>query len=126
MRLAPTDQMSTNGAPLLALEGVSKRFGPVQALEGVDFAVRGGEVVALVGDNGAGKSTLVKSISGIHATDEGRFIFEGRAREDQRPAAMRSRSGSRPSTRTWRCATTSMWWPTCSSGTSSPPQARVR
>ena len=39
--------MSTNGAPLLALEGVSKRFGPVQALEGVDFEVRGGEVVAL-------------------------------------------------------------------------------
>jgi D-xylose transport system ATP-binding protein len=70
--------MSTNGAPLLALEGVSKRFGPVQALEGVDFEVRGGEVVALVGDNGAGKSTLVKSIAGIHGTDEGRFMFEGR------------------------------------------------
>jgi D-xylose transport system ATP-binding protein len=70
--------MSTNGAPLLALEGVSKRFGPVQALEGVDFAVRGGEVVALVGDNGAGKSTLVKSISGIHAIDEGKIMFEGR------------------------------------------------
>ena len=66
MRPAPTDRMSTNGAPLLALEGVSKRFGPVQALEGVDFEVRGGEVVALVGDNGAGKSTLVKSIAGIH------------------------------------------------------------
>jgi D-xylose transport system ATP-binding protein len=70
--------MSTNGAPLLALEGVSKRFGPVQALEGVDFEVRAGEVVALVGDNGAGKSTLVKSISGIHTTDEGRFLFQGR------------------------------------------------
>jgi D-xylose transport system ATP-binding protein len=70
--------MSTNGAALLALEGVSKRFGPVQALEGVDFEVRGGEVVALVGDNGAGKSTLVKAIAGIHATDEGRFLFEGR------------------------------------------------
>ena len=69
--------MSTNGAPLLALESVSKRFGPVQALEGVDFEVRGGEVVALVGDNGAGKSTLVKSISGIHAIDEGRIMFEG-------------------------------------------------
>ena len=78
MRLAPTDQMSTNGAPLLALEGVSKRFGPVQALEGVDFEVRAGEVVALVGDNGAGKSTLVKSISGIYSADEGRFFFEGR------------------------------------------------
>jgi D-xylose transport system ATP-binding protein len=69
--------MNTAG-PLLSLEGVSKRFGPVQALEGVDFDVRGGEVVALVGDNGAGKSTLVKSISGIHAIDEGRILFEGR------------------------------------------------
>ena len=68
--------MSTNG-PLLALEGVSKRFGPVQALEGVNFEVRAGEVVALVGDNGAGKSTLVKSISGIHAIDDGRFMFDG-------------------------------------------------
>ena len=64
--------------PLLSLEGVSKRFGPVQALEGVDFEVRGGEVVALVGDNGAGKSTLVKSISGIHAIDEGGILFEGK------------------------------------------------
>jgi D-xylose transport system ATP-binding protein len=86
LRLAPTDQMSTNSAPLLALEGVSKRFGPVQALEGVDFAVRGGEVVALVGDNGAGKSTLVKSIAGIHATDEGRFTFEGREVKINTPA----------------------------------------
>ncbi len=128
-RPAPTDRMSTNGAPLLALEGVSKRFGPVQALEGVDFEVRGGEVVALVGDNGAGKSTLVKSIPGIHATDEGRFTFEGRAGEDQRARAMRSSWGSRPSTRTWRCATTSTWWPTCSSGqevTGSGPGAVTR
>jgi D-xylose transport system ATP-binding protein len=70
--------MSTNGAPLLALKGVSKRFGPVQALEGVDFDVRGGEVVALVGDNGAGKSTLVKAISGIYSVDEGEFFFGGR------------------------------------------------
>ena len=70
--------MSTNGAPLLSVEGVSKHFGPVQALEGVDFAVRAGEVMALVGDNGAGKSTLVKTIAGINAPDEGRILFEGR------------------------------------------------
>src|SRR5204863_6546534 len=69
--------MSTNGAPLLALEDVSKRFGPVQALDGVDFEVRPGEVVALVGDNGAGKSTLVKAISGIHRVDSGQFFFDG-------------------------------------------------
>jgi D-xylose transport system ATP-binding protein len=63
--------------PVLALEGVSKSFGPVQALSDVDFEVRLGEVVALVGDNGAGKSTLVKTIAGIHSADEGRILFEG-------------------------------------------------
>ncbi len=67
---------ASNGA-LLALEGVSKHFGPVQALKDVDFEVRPGEVVALVGDNGAGKSTLVKVISGIYSADEGSFRFEG-------------------------------------------------
>jgi D-xylose transport system ATP-binding protein len=66
----------SNGA-LLALKGVSKHFGPVQALKDVDFEVRPGEVVALVGDNGAGKSTLVKTISGIYSADEGSFRFEG-------------------------------------------------
>jgi D-xylose transport system ATP-binding protein len=63
--------------PVLALEGVSKSFGPVQALSDVDFRVHEGEVVALVGDNGAGKSTLVKTIAGIHSADEGRILFEG-------------------------------------------------
>jgi D-xylose transport system ATP-binding protein len=68
--------MNANG-PLLALKGVSKRFGPVQALEDVDFEVRPGEVVALVGDNGAGKSTLIKAISGIYSMDSGKVEFEG-------------------------------------------------
>jgi D-xylose transport system ATP-binding protein len=62
---------------VLALKGVSKSFGPVQALSEVDFEVHNGEVVALVGDNGAGKSTLVKTIAGIHAADEGSILFEG-------------------------------------------------
>ena len=68
--------MSTDGA-VLALEGVSKSFGPVQALDGVDFSLRSGEVVAIVGDNGAGKSTLVKVVAGIHPADNGRILFEG-------------------------------------------------
>jgi D-xylose transport system ATP-binding protein len=63
--------------PLLELHGVSKRFGAVQALDGVDFAVHAGEVVGLVGDNGAGKSTLVKVMSGIHPADEGEYRWEG-------------------------------------------------
>jgi D-xylose transport system ATP-binding protein len=68
--------MNANGA-LLTLKGVSKSFGPVQALTDVNFEVRPGEVVALVGDNGAGKSTLVKAIAGIHSVDDGEVIFEG-------------------------------------------------
>jgi D-xylose transport system ATP-binding protein len=65
-------------APLLEMRGMSKRFGAVQALDGVDFRVGAGEVVALVGDNGAGKSTLVKVMSGIYSPDAGEYLFEGR------------------------------------------------
>ncbi|HSL65356.1 MAG TPA: ATP-binding cassette domain-containing protein [Gaiellaceae bacterium] len=63
--------------PILDCTGVSKSFGAVQALYKVDFEVRPGEVMALVGDNGAGKSTLIKGIAGIHAFDEGEIHFDG-------------------------------------------------
>jgi D-xylose transport system ATP-binding protein len=56
---------------------VSKAFGAVQALYRVDFEVRKGEVMALVGDNGAGKSTLIKGIVGIYPFDEGEVFVEG-------------------------------------------------
>jgi D-xylose transport system ATP-binding protein len=63
--------------PLLELRDITKSFGSVQALSDVDFEVRRGEVMALVGDNGAGKSTLIKCIAGIHPTDSGEILFEG-------------------------------------------------
>jgi D-xylose transport system ATP-binding protein len=69
--------MSSENGSLLALKGVSKSFGPVQALSDVDFEVHAREVVALVGDNGAGKSTLVKAIAGIHQIDDGQILFRG-------------------------------------------------
>jgi D-xylose transport system ATP-binding protein len=75
----------TAGTPLLELEGVSKRFGPVLALDRVDFAVSAGEVVGLVGDNGAGKSTLVKAIAGINPPDSGTVRFEGQEVRISRP-----------------------------------------
>jgi D-xylose transport system ATP-binding protein len=75
----------SSDAPLLEVDGVSKRFGPVQALDRVDFDVHAGEVVGLVGDNGAGKSTLVKAIAGIHAPDAGTLRFEGRQISVSRP-----------------------------------------
>src|SRR5215510_9735236 len=77
--------MMSADAPLLEIDGVSKRFGPVQALDRVDFAVSAGEVVGLVGDNGAGKSTLVKTIAGIHSADSGTIRFEGQAVSIRKP-----------------------------------------
>ena len=70
--------MATNDTPLLELRDISKSFGSVQALIDVDFEVRPGEVMALVGDNGAGKSTLIKCIAGTHMADSGEILFEGR------------------------------------------------
>jgi D-xylose transport system ATP-binding protein len=63
--------------PILQLRGISKSFGSVQALSDVDFEVRDGEVMALVGDNGAGKSTLIKCVAGTHTPDSGEILFEG-------------------------------------------------
>ncbi|MBI5378939.1 MAG: sugar ABC transporter ATP-binding protein, partial [Nitrospirae bacterium] len=64
--------------PLLAVEGLSKAFPGVQALRGVDFDVRPGEVHALIGENGAGKSTLIKILAGAHRRDAGRVLLRGR------------------------------------------------
>ncbi len=63
--------------PLLSLEGISKSFPGVRALNGVDFAVDGGEVVSLCGENGAGKSTLMSIIGGIYTPDEGSITIGG-------------------------------------------------
>ena len=65
--------------PLLELQGITKRFGAVQALTDVNLKVYPGEVMALVGDNGAGKSTLVKTIAGINIPDSGHILFEGQS-----------------------------------------------
>src|SRR6266581_5657238 len=65
-------------APILELRGITKAFGSVQALDDVDFEVRSGEVMALVGDNGAGKSTLIKCVAGIYPIDAGEILFDGK------------------------------------------------
>lgn len=71
---------------ILKVEGVSKRYGGVQALDNVQFDLNYGEVHALVGENGAGKSTLVKVLGGIVPRDGGRIVFEGRDVRYNRPA----------------------------------------
>lgn len=62
---------------ILEVSGVTKSFGPVDVLKGIDFAIEPGQVTALVGDNGAGKSTLIKGIAGIQPFDGGTVTFEG-------------------------------------------------
>jgi len=64
--------------PLRRLRGVTKAFGPVQALTGIDLDIVAGQVTALVGDNGAGKSTLIKTIAGIWAPADGEIIWQGK------------------------------------------------
>jgi D-xylose transport system ATP-binding protein len=64
--------------PLLRLRGVSKSFGPVQALTDINLDIPAGQVTALVGDNGAGKSTLIKTIAGIWQPTSGELIWNGK------------------------------------------------
>jgi ABC-type sugar transport system ATPase subunit len=74
----PSPSGNGSTAPLLQLRGVSKHFGPVQALSRVDLDIFAGVVTALVGDNGAGKSVSVKTISGIWQPDEGEIYWDGK------------------------------------------------
>lgn len=69
--------MTDHTTPVLSLRGLTKSFGAIRALRGVDLEIRAGETVALVGDNGAGKSTLVKCVSGVHQPDGGEMLLDG-------------------------------------------------
>jgi ribose transport system ATP-binding protein len=83
---------------VLKISNVSKSFGAIQALRGVDFELRRGEVHAIAGENGAGKSTLMNIIDGILRPDSGEILLNGQPVEIASPAAPRS-SASASSTR---------------------------
>ncbi|GGD95476.1 ribose ABC transporter ATP-binding protein [Aureimonas endophytica] len=68
-----------NGVPFLRLTGLSKHFGGVRALEGIDWDVMPGEVHCLVGENGCGKSTLIKTVAGVHPPTEGSVEIDGQS-----------------------------------------------
>lgn len=65
-------------APLLQAERLTKRFGGLVAVQGVDFAVERGEIAAIIGPNGAGKTTFFNMLSGVYKPDQGRLLFDGR------------------------------------------------
>jgi D-xylose transport system ATP-binding protein len=75
----------TTQTPIVELTGITKSFGPVDVLKGIDLKVYAGRVTALVGDNGAGKSTLIKGLAGVQQYDSGSVKFEGV--ETQLPSA---------------------------------------
>ena len=75
---------------LLVVKGVTKGFGAVQVLNGVDLTIEAGTVTGLVGDNGAGKSTLMKTITGLYAADDGTVAFDGQDVRGLGPGARRS------------------------------------
>ncbi|MBI2718944.1 MAG: sugar ABC transporter ATP-binding protein [Rhizobiales bacterium] len=77
----------TEAAPLFCMEGVSKRYGGVRAIEKADLDVTAGRIHAILGENGAGKSTLIKIMAGVVAPDEGRMALDGRAATFASPAA---------------------------------------
>ncbi|WP_250469651.1 sugar ABC transporter ATP-binding protein [Caballeronia sp. GAFFF2] len=85
----PVAAASSPPNPLIRVTGVTKRFGGVQALRGVDLEVLPGEVHALLGENGAGKSTLIKILSGVHAYDEGSIEIAGNRVAFESPAKSR-------------------------------------
>ncbi|WP_259461884.1 sugar ABC transporter ATP-binding protein, partial [Enterobacter sp. R1(2018)] len=69
--------MNTDNQEILRTEGLSKYFPGVRALDKVDFSLRRGEIMALLGENGAGKSTLIKALTGVYQRDSGNIYLEG-------------------------------------------------
>ena len=71
-------QTTSTRPPVMKATGLVKRYGQVTALDGADFELRAGEILAVIGDNGAGKSSLIKALSGATIPDEGQILLDGK------------------------------------------------
>ena len=80
-----TSHPTPEGAPLLKVTGLRVAYGGIQAVKGVSFEVRPGELVSLIGANGAGKTTTLKAVTGIQALGEGDIEYQGRSIRGQGP-----------------------------------------
>ena len=118
LREAAMSAPAETAAPLLVMRGVVKHFGGVQALRGVDFDLKRGEIHALLGENGAGKSTLMNILSGVIAPDAGEMLLDGAARRASPIRAPRRPPASRRSSRSSTSCRASTSPPICSSAAS--------
>jgi branched-chain amino acid transport system ATP-binding protein len=95
MSASATQAIAAFDSPLLDVQGISKRFGGVQALADVSFAIRRGEIYGLIGPNGAGKTSLFNVLTGIYQPDGGTFLFEGHALGGLKPNDVAARGIAR-------------------------------
>src|SRR3954467_9741795 len=83
--LASSVLSTSEASPVLVMEGISKQFPGVQALDNVSIEVLPGEIHGLLGENGAGKSTLMKILSGVYQKDSGQILLGGKPIEISNP-----------------------------------------
>ncbi len=90
-RSSVIDLASRRSGPIVSIRGITKRFGSVAALRGVDLDLFAGECLGIIGDNAAGKSTLTKILAGTHVPDAGSILLNGEAIKFAVPADARAR-----------------------------------
>jgi branched-chain amino acid transport system ATP-binding protein len=95
MSALATSGQTAAGEVLLQAEGITKRFGGVQALSEVSFDIRRGEIYGLIGPNGAGKTSLFNVLTGIYEADGGRFMFDGHPLTGLKPNEVAARGIAR-------------------------------